>query len=293
MEQGTLCVRKDNRGACVKKSNEFARARWEGKQSVLEMRLVAILASKIVQDADSFLVYRIPMSELLGRKICGGRDGRELEAAAKKLMSRVVHIRFADGSWKMRHVMDQCDFDAKTQTLTMVFHKDMRDHLLNLKACFTRYTLDDFIKLPSVYSQRLFEFLKSWEGQEEVVWPLAELHEMMQTPETYKRDYAQFRRFVLEKGQKDLKAIDFQFSWEPIKSGHTVDRIRFRIIGSPEARRRREERRLKLRSEALLCLNSHGRACNEERNRPEVCEICNLIRPKKVDEAKLEAEEKP
>lgn len=288
MERGTMCIRKEQDKACVKKSNDFARARWGGKQSVLEMRLIAILASKIVQDADSFLVYKIPMSELLGRRVCGGRDGRELEAVAKKLMSRVIHIRFMDGSWKMRHVMDQCDYDAKAQTLIMVFHKDMREHLLNLKKCFTHYALDDFIKLPSVYSQRLFEFLKSWEGQEEVTWPLAELHEMMQTPDTYRRDYAQFRRFVLEKGQKDLQNIDFQFMWEPIKNGHIVDRIRFRIIGSSEARRKREERRLKIRSEALLCLNRHGRRCSEERNRPEVCEICSLIRPKGAAEAKFE-----
>jgi plasmid replication initiation protein len=167
------------------------------------------------------------------------------------------------------------------------FNPRMRDVLLNLKECFTQYHLIDYMSLPSVYSQRIFEILKSWQKipQGHVDIELSELHKILNTPVTFQNDFAQFRRKVLEKAHKDItKKTDLTFDWEPIKNGRAVESIRFYFDGKRVAiaekshEQKKAERQRKLETQrfikAVNCAKNKKGICDNQDNVGIVCRLC-------------------
>lgn len=211
-------------GKTVKKSNALARARWS-PDSVWEPRLVAMLAAQIKAGDTDFQTYEIRLVDLLG-KDPGGKDYQEFEKVIDKVMSRVITLRNGD-DWKKYTMFSSCEYSSKKGILKIGFHPDLKEHYLQLNQ-YIRYNLIEFMLLPSIYSQRLFEFLKSWDDKKEVVIELKELHEMLDTPKALRAKYKDFRVRVLEKAHKDiLKFTDIYYTWEPIKKGRAVSWIKF------------------------------------------------------------------
>mgnify|MGYP002073477333 CR=1 FL=1 len=211
-------------GKTVKKSNALARARWS-PDSVWEPRLVAMLAAQIKPGDTDFHKYEIRLVDLLG-KDPGGKDYQEFEKVIDKVMSRVITLRNGD-DWKKYTMFSSCEYISKKGVLIIGFHPDLKEHYLQLNQ-YIKYNLIEFMLLPSIYSQRLFEFLKSWDDRKETTIELKELHEMLDSPKSFKASYKDFRRFVLEKAHKDiLRCTNIYYSWEPIKRGRAVYAIKF------------------------------------------------------------------
>jgi len=214
-------------GEIITKSNALARARWSA-ESVWEPRLVALLASKVRQHDMDFHVYEIPVAEVMqGHGAKGGKNYREIAAVVDRVMSRVLTI-YDDDGWTKYNVFSRCRYKKKTGILELGFHPDLRPHYLNLKDKFVQIGLMEYLTLPSVYSQRIFEFLKSWDDKPETSIFLSGLHEMLDTPESLRKNFAHFRRRVLEQAHKDIhEKTKLTYDWEPIKTGNAVTEIRF------------------------------------------------------------------
>lgn len=211
--------------AIVKKSNALCRARWH-IESVYEPRLVALVASKIHKDDKDFCVYEIPIKEVIGV----GADGRTyklLEEAVDGLMGRIITMPKEHG-WAKCTVFSYCEYDAKKSVIKVRFDPSMKPHYLELQEKFTQYNLMEFLGLPSTYSQRLYEILKSWDDKPEVTIDIPGLYEMLDIPPSLRANFAFFRRRVLEKAHKDInKKTTLEYEWEPIKKGRSVGAIRF------------------------------------------------------------------
>ena len=77
----------------------------------------------------------------------------------------------------------------------------------------------------------MFEFLKSWSGKPEINISILELHELLNTPISFRKDFRQFRTRVLEKAHKDITThTSFRYEWEPVKAGRSVEAIRFCLL---------------------------------------------------------------
>lgn len=211
-------------GEIVKKSNALARASWAVK-SVYEPRLVALIASRVQAGDKDFQTYQLPIRELLGE----AQDGRTYQLVAEvidNLMGRVITIQQHNG-WEKYNVFSKCKYDWDKGTIEVRFDPDLKEHFLGLKSHFTKYSLFEFLILPSIYSQRLFEILKSWDDKPEVTITLQELFTILNVPKSLQR-YPDFRRYVLEKAHKDINGkTSFYYEWEPIKTGRAVSSIKF------------------------------------------------------------------
>lgn len=211
----------------VRKSNALARARWN-PDSIWEPRLVALVASKIQAFDADFQIYEIPIVELIGKNP-GGRDYKEIEHAVDKAMGRIITIRISTG-WTKYTLFCKCEFDSKQGILKVGFHPDLKEHYLSLKQ-YMQFELTEFMILTSVYSQRLFEILKSWDDKYEVIINLSDLHTDLGTPQSMKINFAEFKRRVLDKAHKDINEhTSLKFEWEPIKIGRAIKKIRFIFI---------------------------------------------------------------
>jgi len=273
-------------GEIVKKSNALARARWSA-ESVWEPRLVALLASKVRQDDTDFQVYEIPVSEII-RESSGGKDYREIEDVVDRVMSRVLTIRDDDGKgWTKYNVFSRCRYRPKEAVLELGFHPDLRPHYLNLQKNFAQYNLLDYLRLPSIYSQRIFEFLKSWDDRAETTIEINELYDMIDAPASFRKDFRNFRLRVLEKAYKDIhKLTPLEYEWEPIKKGRAVSAIRFVFSGAKKnivakknkaiSDQKQSQDNNKYFKAAVECQKS-GKC--DYKSKSKVCTICKKLFP--------------
>lgn len=290
-------------GPVVKKSNALVRASWSVK-SVYEPRLVALVASRVRIDDKDFQDYEIPISELLG----ASSDGRTRQLVADVvdgLLGRVLTLPRANG-WAKCNVFSCVEFDGKAGLIRARFDPSLKPHYLNLQSHFTEYALMEFLLLPSTYSQRLFEVLKSWASLPEAVISLSDLFSMLDVPDSLRANFKDFRRRVLEKAHKDITAkTGLRFEWEAIKKGRAVDSIRFtfrrRAVVTEEKKtseRKNKDGELKNRllKDAVKCFRENGENCVSSES--EQCKIClRLVKSAKPEstgiDSKISSNHKP
>ena len=274
-------------GEIVKKSNAIARAQWQ-PESIWEPRIVALVASKVRVDDEDFQTYRIPVAELAGcsDENLRGNQYKEIAKSIAHLGKATIRIEGnKPRNFRQYNVFSMCGYEDGY--LIARFDPDLKPHFLGLKGTFTEYSLMQFLKLPSAYSQQIFEFLKSWANVKsgEIIVSVVELHELLNTPESFRKDFAAFRRFVLERAYKDIhKHTSLKFEWEPLKAGRSVEKIRFsfsdcrKAIAEKEKEKLKEEKARRIETNRFLraieCAKNKQGDCWIQDNQPVVCKIC-------------------
>lgn len=216
------------KGELVKKSNAIARARWS-PESVWEPRIVALVASKVHHDDEDFFTYRIPVSELTGvsDENLSGAQYEEIKKSILHLGKATILIHGKNPKNFMSYpIFSACGYEDGF--LVARFDPDLKPHFLQLKEKFTEYKLAEYISLRSTYTQQIFDFIKSWSSEPETKISVDDLHKMLNTPESYRTNFKELRRWILEPAHKEItKKTNLKYEWEPIKKGRAVAEIRF------------------------------------------------------------------
>lgn len=279
-------------GALVRKSNDLIRGRIN-IENIDAARILASLISSLPDKSEEFREdYSISVNKIPGLKNFGGSGYAKLRVACDSLAKSTVTLE--------RRNECKPDGDPIFEALTFFtrilyadgvvsaeFNPHMKKFLLGLRKVgyFTEYNLMEFMTLPSVYSQRMFEILKSYAGLPEKILEVSVLHDMLDITTSLKTDFAQFRRRVLEKAHKDItKETDLYYEWEPIKKGRSVEAVRFifaqkRALPVAVKKEKKElqkqnEMRGKLFSCAVSCWKERGADCKGGHQKAEVCEVC-------------------
>lgn len=270
-------------GSVVKKSNALARAAWTVK-SVYEPRLVALVASQVRKDDQDFQDYVVSIRELLGTADDGGKSYKLVAEVVDGLLGRVLTIPRPHG-WAKCNVFSWVEYDGAAGVIRARFDPGLKEHYLNLNSHFTQYSLTEFLRLPSTYSQRLFEILKSWDDSPsgEILIDLADLFKMLDVPASHRKDFRNFRIRVLDKAHADITAkTSFRYEWEAIKKGKAVTAIRFVFrrgakleAVAAKAQARTSAARNKALIAAVKCWEECQGACEPKKNAQ--CEICGRL----------------
>jgi plasmid replication initiation protein len=265
----------------VKKSNALIRAQWK-VESIWEPRIVAHLASKIHVDDKDFAVYKISIADILGSNY-GGENLRELGLVVKNMMSRPLTIQESPTRICYYNLFSKCVIDSGKGVLELCFHPDLKPHFLQLKDHFTQYKLTEFLSLQSVYSQRLYEILKSYRGQNYVDLMLDELYKALDFPKAMQDNFSYFRRKVLEQADKEIVRgnLSLQYRWEPVKSGRggKVSAIRF-VFGEVKEIKQGDDEELirarlaKLSSSCYFGLMKRKVECTPKPTKSAKCKYC-------------------
>ena len=112
---------------------------------------------------------------------------------------------------------------------------------------------------------------------------------MLNTPESFRKNFKDFRRWVLEKAYKDIsKHTTLSYEWEPIKKGRSVDSIRFIFSKAKSSLVAKIKKEKKLLSEskqsnkmfqiAMACFKERGLDCDGCNQSTTICEICKKVR---------------
>ena len=270
----------------VKADNAFFRVRCKVK-NVIATRIVMAFAS-LVDESDlnenkRFLKYKIDASSIFDGIDAGGNYYNQLREAAYTLIDQKLEQRKHKNHFKVYTLFSTIEYE--NGSITGEFHSDLLPFFLGLKKQFTRMSLSQYLKLPSIYSQKLFGYLTSWAGTPEVEISVLDLHEMLDTPESLRKNFTELRRWVLEKAHKDITGLTpLRYEWEPVKKGRAVVAVRFifsrrRALPVSTAKSvEDEEKRCRLVNQrflrALECAKAKGGDCRTMDNVRIVCKLC-------------------
>lgn len=269
-------------GEIVKKDNRLVRTRVKVDSVDAARVLASLIACIRADDTELKMAYMVDAKHLPVDK--SGRGYRRLRELCQELAQSTAEVvDYESGDFMFCPFFSSIIYNKGT--VKAKFNYTMKPYLLELKSCFVRYNLLDYLMLPSIYSQRLFEILVSWSSLPEVKISISELGRMLNIPEYMKSDFRQFRVHVLEKAHRDITTkTSFRFDWEPIKAGRCIESIRFLFNGKRKAISKRdkgkaqEERRKRLQAkrylEAIRCAKEKRGDCQEATNKRLVCKVC-------------------
>jgi plasmid replication initiation protein len=289
----------------VKKSNALARAK-RSADSIWIGRMVAIVASQVRKDDADFLEYEIPVPVILDTVNMprGGKQYSDLIANIKKAMRMLVEIE-DEREWRGYHLFDTCRYEKGSGVVQIKIHPDLKPHYLDLQRNFTRYPVAEYLALPSVYSQTLYEFLRSHDDQAECTISVAKLHEILCTPPSL-QNFKDLRRRVLEKAHKDIhQRTKLKYEWEPLTAsgqpvarGRKVEKIRFVFNHKKQDQAKAKARKTDQKKQsaknntlflsAVQCAQAHKDqgGCGKLRGTQECCKAC--MESKKTVETELD-----
>ncbi|MCA1807306.1 MAG: replication initiation protein [Actinobacteria bacterium] len=263
----------------VKKSNVLARGRWQ-TFNIYEGRLVALVASKVRCDDKDFQSYSIAADEIITDNP-GGSAYERMRVLADKLMTRVVTIEDEKG-WAKYTLFCRCRFDKETSTLDMQIHPDLKPHYLDLQKHFTQYPLIEYLSLPSSYTQKIYEVLRSYDDQQEIRMSINELHDILQTKKSIRRTFAELNRWILKPAHKHITELtSLKYEYEPIKKGRKYTEIRFtfgykkRQETKKKNTKNNSKKQVDIFNKAKECWQEKGKQC-DSKSQSQKCNICKL-----------------
>lgn len=280
-------------GEIVKKHNNLVRSKITIDNKTSSRILACLIAAIRLDDTKFKESYSVPVKDYLPPDEGGGKGGkqyRQVKEACSQLAKATFEREWPDPDPDATDpIFEVVPFFTSVKyrkgLVSAKFNPELSGLLLQLRGFFTELNLVEYLCLPSFYSQRLFEILKSWAGLPEAVLSVAELHRLLDIPVSFRTDFRQFRVYVLEKAHKDILAhTSFRYEWEPVKVGRSVEKIRF-IFSSkklPLAKKELEDAKVKRRQHlnnqrflrAVECLKAKGGECREMDNVRIVCKLC-------------------
>lgn len=188
----------------------------------LQHNIFLKLLTQINKDDEKFYLFKIPYRQLVGK---GGKNFDLIQEAVRRLDSTRVEI-WMDGEWVRFPLFGLSKANPKKRYIEIKFNEDMRPYLLDLKGKYTLTYFHYISSISDVQSRRIYEFLKANEDKYEVEFKVSSLKSWLGIENSYER-FRDFRRFILEKAQKQLEKTDMAFTFRPVKQGRAVLKIKF------------------------------------------------------------------
>lgn len=224
--------RTSSQNGLVVKSNQLVQARINWTK--LEHRVVAMLIAQLKKDDEAFELQRVYIKDLLDQSGTTSRDVYDrAEEICQKLLDQKVHVRTKteDGRrvYQGYNCMSTCRYAEGSGYIEAKFNDDMKPFLLQLRKRFTMYRLQNFMRLSSQHSMRMYELIKMREGMRYLRITVDELREVLCCEHSYTR-FSDFKRHVLERARKEIKEIcDVYFTYKVEREGRTPVRVNFMI----------------------------------------------------------------
>jgi plasmid replication initiation protein len=224
----------DRNKLVVTQANKLAEASYT--MTLEEKRIVLLLLSLVRRDDKDFKTYRIPITDI--RDYLGLRTNKlydDIKRVAEALLSRVLHIPEEGEGWLKVGWVSSARYvpkgyrGAEMACLDLSFSPEMKPYLLELKAHFSSYMLQNVAGLRSFYSIRLYEILKSRRRLKTVSFNVPELRKILKAEKKY-GNYKDFRNRVILIAQNELaEKTDLAFDYREARRGRKVLSVSFDI----------------------------------------------------------------
>ena len=158
---------------------------------------------------------------------------RDAKALASSITKKSMLVRYIGSDEKEAFeeiiIIPYMKYDAGKLTISV--NSKVLKYLLDVREDFTKFKLENILRLESSYAIKIYQLLKQGEPWGRRVLEVAELKEMLGVSDkaSYKY-YAQFKRDVLEISKKHInEKTDITVEYEEIKVKRSIGKVIFHI----------------------------------------------------------------
>lgn len=223
----------------ITKSNAIINSSY--RLSLNELRIVLYGLSNINPKANDFpLFHRIHVKELASFYNIGEKyRGSFYDNIKNALISRFWEREFSyfdeeRGATIKRRWLIEVEYGAQDGSLAYHYNPLIKNQLQQLSSRFTSYFLTNVANMKSSYAIRLYELAimylnASGKNKTNFIKEVDELKKHFDLEDKYNHFY-HFKARVLERAKQEInKYSDIHFSYDLIKLGRSVEKIRFHI----------------------------------------------------------------
>lgn len=151
-----------------------------------------------------------------------------------RYISRSYSTPYGDKVEKIRWI-DRAAYHPGEGYVEMNFTAHVAPYLMALEKRFTTYKLEHTRALRSIHSWRLYENLKRWDSTGRWICEIEEFHHAMEATPSYRKNFAQLRKWVIEPAVKELRDVSgLNVEWSAHKRGRKVSRLMFEFKPSDQ-----------------------------------------------------------
>jgi plasmid replication initiation protein len=213
----------------VTKANTLIEANY--RLTLTQQRIAMLMASMVQPSDEDFKTYRIHVKDLMDvLDINRSHLYEQMIVMIRNLMKIVVTINMPDGKYLDTHWIQDQEYEVGGGYADVTFSPKLKPFLLHLKDRFTTYKLENVIRLKSVYSIRIYELLKQYQGIGRRTITIENLRKMLGiTPKEY-RLYGHFKDKVILVAHREInEKTDILFEFKEIKLSRKVNELEFTI----------------------------------------------------------------
>lgn len=223
---------KENCNKLVVKHNKLVE--FKGRMTTNELKLFSIIISDIREQQENTLEkYKIDISIL--KETTEHKDFYNyIKEVAFRLEEKSIEVERINSkgkkeSFKMRLIYRPLITEDDSH-LELLIDKDLIPYIIDLKREFTRYQIENILRLNSSYAVRIYELLKQYEkiGVREI-----EMRDLRHYLGIEKDEYSRFDNFearVLLPAKKEIQNYtDLVIDYKKIKTGRKITSILFEI----------------------------------------------------------------
>ena len=195
-----------------------------------ERRVVLWLSSQVSPSDKDFQDHAISVKyfcEVSGLK--SKNMYKEIEQTIKSLMGKSLEIKsLHNSSWELISWLSYAKYVDDEGLVTLRFDPALKPYLLELKSCFTQFSLSQALSLKSIYSVRLYEMLSQFVSIGEVVFSVQDIKQKFLLEKGKYSDYKNFKRRVIERACSEITLkSNLSVRFVEIKKNKKVESIKF------------------------------------------------------------------
>lgn len=221
-----------NKIRSVIKSNRIIEAKY--RLNIREQKFMLYMVSLIEPDDKDFKFYRVKISEfekilnLEGKK--WGNIYQVVKDIVFSLNEKPLLITKEDGKKQIINWVASAEIEQGSGIVEFELSEKLKPYLLQLKSHFTKYNLENILKLKSGFSIRMYELLKSQQFKGKAEYDLEQLKVLLGIDDKYE-EYTDFKKRVLKTAQEELKAkSDIYFEFKETRVNRRIHSILFSIF---------------------------------------------------------------
>ena len=147
----------------------------------------------------------------------------------KKLAAFYVQLEQGNSTIEVGLIQNKFKYERNSSKIVVSVHEDLKPFLLDLSVKYTKYGIANLAQLKNVYSIKLFELLKSFQALGYYETTIGNLRKSLEIPEDNYKMYADLKKKVIEKAQREIASTTIYFDFKEEKIGKKVERIIFTI----------------------------------------------------------------
>lgn len=168
-----------------------------------QQKLLLFMISKIKPHSDWNTVYSMTVKEFC--QCCeidtkNGANYSYIKNSLKQIADKSMWFSYRSGREVLLRWLSRVCINKNSGVIEYTFHPDMLPYLLDLRECYTQYSLENILPMKSSFSIRLYEILRSYANLDNPVvsFSIDELRKKMGLEDKQYPRFSNFKQTVLD-----------------------------------------------------------------------------------------------